>query len=129
MQDCLPSNPIPAHLDEWKNKLDRIISTPCNLHVEAKGGRLTLYDHEMGGTSHASAVSGVISNIHQQEEIAIKVPVTTVDVFACSRDIDSIDLLKVDTEGCELEVLKGAQSMIGEGLVKCIQLKFNEMNV
>ena len=92
-------------------------------------GRLTLYDYEMEGTSHASAVSGVISGIHQQEEVAIKVPVTTIDVFARSRDIDSIDLLKVDTEGYELEVLKGAQSMIGEGLVRCIQLEFNEMNV
>jgi FkbM family methyltransferase len=90
---------------------------------------LTLYDYEMEGASHASAVDGVIGDVHQQEEIAIEVPVTTIDAFARSRGIDSIDLLKVDTEGYELEVFKGAQSMIEQGIIKCIQLEFNEMNV
>ena len=78
---------------------------------------------------HYSVVSGVITDIHQQEEIATEVPVTTVNEFAYSRGINSIDLLKVDAEGYELEVLKGARSMIAGGLVRCIQLDFNEMNV
>src|SRR5262249_26215346 len=38
----------------------------------------------------------------------IPIQVSTVDEFCSSHDIDTIDVLKVDTEGCDLDVLKGA---------------------
>ena len=38
-------------------------------------------------------------------------------------------MLKIDTEGYESEVLKGASRMISNELIDIIQLEFNEMNV
>jgi FkbM family methyltransferase len=38
--------------------------------------------------------------------------VTTVDDFCAKREIDRIDLIKIDTEGSELAVLKGARRAI-----------------
>jgi hypothetical protein len=39
------------------------------------------------------------------------------------------DLLKIDVEGAELEVLKGAVGAIKAGKIDVIQFEFNEMNV
>jgi len=46
--------------------------------------------------------------------------IETLDAFCARREIDRIDLLKVDTEGYDLEVLKGSQRMLDGGRVKVI---------
>lgn len=45
------------------------------------------------------------------------VKLSTVDNFASDNQIRQIDLLKIDTEGFDLEVLKGAQSMLSAGQI------------
>ena len=45
------------------------------------------------------------------------VRVTTVDAFASANAIDRIDLLKVDAEGHDLNVLRGAAAMLDGGRV------------
>jgi FkbM family methyltransferase len=47
----------------------------------------------------------------------ITVPVTTVDEYAAKNEIDHIDLLKIDTQGFDLEVIKGAGAMLGRGRI------------
>ena len=42
----------------------------------------------------------------------ITVKCTTVDLFCAERNIKRIDVLKIDTEGFDLEVLKGANAML-----------------
>ena len=46
-----------------------------------------------------------------------EVQITTVDSFCATHRIERIDLLKVDTEGFDLEVLKGAASLLSSGRV------------
>jgi FkbM family methyltransferase len=48
------------------------------------------------------------------------VPVTTVDTFVEESGIKHIDLLKVDTEGYDLEVLRGTRLLLEEGRVKFV---------
>ena len=38
-------------------------------------------------------------------------------------------MLKIDVEGFELEVLKGAEKLLREGRIKIIQFEFNEVNI
>ena len=45
------------------------------------------------------------------------VPVETVDAYCADRGVSSIDLLKIDTEGYDLEVLRGAERMLSDGRV------------
>jgi FkbM family methyltransferase len=45
------------------------------------------------------------------------VKVLTVDGFASDNQIERIDLLKVDTEGFDLEVLRGAQNLLSSGKI------------
>jgi len=51
------------------------------------------------------------------------VPVDTLDAIAARHDIDHIHFLKIDTEGHDLEVLKGAQRLLGEGRISIIQVE------
>lgn len=44
--------------------------------------------------------------------VEFKVCVSTVDDFVAEHGIERVDLLKIDTEGCELQVLRGAQVLI-----------------
>jgi FkbM family methyltransferase len=93
-------------------------------------GNFTLYDHAGGsGTEHASLHRGVIERVHKGESIQHVVDVTTLDKFAAEQGINIIHLLKIDTEGNELEVLKGAAGLLREGRIRAIQFEFNEMNI
>ncbi len=93
-------------------------------------GRLVLYDYAGSeGSAHASLHPGVIETIHHGSSEPLEVDVITLDEFAATNRISSIDLLKIDTEGNELEVLKGASRLLSEGRVEAIQFEFNEMNL
>ncbi len=54
-----------------------------------------------------------------------EVEVVTLDDFCEQRGIDSIDVLKCDTQGYELEVLKGARRLMEQ---RRIRLVFTEVN-
>ena len=58
-----------------------------------------------------------------------RVPLTTLDLFCKGENIDRIDFLKMDVEGHELKVLKGAEEMIGSGGIRFIQFEFGDCNV
>jgi FkbM family methyltransferase len=49
------------------------------------------------------------------------VKITTLDSYCQNADIAFIDFLKIDTEGHDLEVLRGAQRMLSEGKVAFVQ--------
>lgn len=51
------------------------------------------------------------------------------DGFCLEQGIEHIDLLKVDTEGHDLQVLAGFKSMISRGQVGAIQFEYNRMNI
>jgi hypothetical protein len=44
----------------------------------------------------------------------IKVPVTTIDVYAGRNNIDKVDFIKIDVEGGELAVLKGGRNVLNK---------------
>jgi FkbM family methyltransferase len=48
------------------------------------------------------------------------VPITTVDDFCRGQKITAIDILKSDTQGFDLEVLKGAAQMLKTGAIRLV---------
>ena len=57
------------------------------------------------------------------------VPTITLDAYCAQHGIERIHHLKVDTEGHDLYVLKGARRMIEEGRIDHLQFEFSEMNI
>jgi FkbM family methyltransferase len=121
------------HPATYKKLLKKTASTRIktfNLAVGANEGSLVLYDYANNdGSPHASVHKGVIDQIHKSVVIEHKVKVVSLDYFARQQGIDLVGLLKVDTEGHEFEILKGAENLLRSGKIEMIHLEFNEMNV
>lgn len=101
-----------------------------NVGVGCENGFLNLYDYaDKDGSSHASLYKNVIEQIHNGKSVAHEVSIVSLDVFAIEHGIDRIGLLKIDTEGHELDVLKGFLQFIRGNKVDLIHFEFNEMNI
>ena len=104
--------------------------TAINAACGSACGQLVLYDHpNSAGSCHASLHAEVIEKNQKGESSQHVVDVIDLDTFSANQGISVIDLLKIDTEGHELEVLKGAATLLRENRIKAIQFEFNEMNI
>ena len=93
-------------------------------------GTVKIYDRsDIEGSEHASIFEKVITEIHKEVAHGIDIQLTTLDNFVLKNEIDHISLLKIDTEGNELAVLKGAIKTIKKAQIDIIHIEFNEMNV
>jgi FkbM family methyltransferase len=98
--------------------------------VGAEVGEVAIYDYtDADGSEHASLYREVIEKIHGRPAVSHKVPCEPLDQIAGRLALPSIGLLKIDTEGHELAVLKGAKGLIEASKIDAIQFEFNEMNV
>jgi FkbM family methyltransferase len=75
-----------------------------NKAVGLHTGNIELYD------------SGTTSNIIEQENVKENylVPMVSIDDYAQSADIQKIDLIKIDVDGIEHEILRGAKNVLME---------------
>jgi len=55
-----------------------------------------------------------------------EVEATTIDLYCERKNISKIDLLKIDVEGAEFQVLKGANRMLREKRIACITFEFGQ---
>jgi len=101
-----------------------------NFALGEKKDTLTLYDrNDSNGSPFASLHKEAITDIQNKGTIEIPVQVFTLDEFTTENNISRIDFLKIDTEGNELSILKGAKNLLDECKIGCIHFEFNEMNV
>jgi FkbM family methyltransferase len=77
----------------------------------------------------ASTLKDVIVDFHKQKAQSFSFPIMTLDAFTRKEKLSRIDLVKIDTEGNELDVLKGAKDLLKKKKIRFIQFEFNEMNV
>ena len=102
-----------------------------NFGLGESSGSMKLYDvgSNVEGTSHASLYSEVISDLHHKEVNAIEVEIKMLDDVVDELGLERIDFLKIDTEGNELAVLKGARRLLTENRIGVIHFEFNDMNL
>ena len=93
-------------------------TTSLNLYEFSVLNSLLPLDNRKG--SPFSDVSGIGTTI---------VNVSTLDDFVAEQSIDFIDLLKIDTQGYDLEVLKGGQRIFHEGRVGHVLVELNYINL
>jgi FkbM family methyltransferase len=102
-----------------------------NLGFGKEKGVVDLYFDKDDTTSvQATADPTILKEIAGKDQlVSERMEIRCLDDFCEAHQIDTIDFLKIDTEGFELEVLQGAQSLLSNGKVKVIQFEFNEVNI
>ncbi|MFZ2406988.1 MAG: FkbM family methyltransferase [Methylobacter sp.] len=122
--------PHPCTYQKLLSTVNHLKIKTFNVGVGSTAGMLKLYDYALDdGSEHASLYKDVIEKIHQGESVEHEVEIVTLNAFAIEHKIERVLLLKIDTEGHELEVLKGFEPYIRQNRVELIHFEFNEMNV
>ena len=69
------------------------------------------------GIKRPSAKLGILTEV-------ITVPVTTIDTFVRNHEIETVDFMKVDVEGAEMELLTGARELLTGPNRPLVQFEF-----
>ena len=95
----------------------------------AENGVFNLYDRggDDGGI-RASLAKEALETVQSKPLTAYSVTVSTVDDFVKEHSISTIDFIKIDTEGFEMDVLKGARDALSQGKIGAIQFEFNDVH-
>jgi FkbM family methyltransferase len=82
--------------------------------------RTAIGDEEGETTIHVHEESGMSSLSVKGEGQTQRIPITTLDHISKQINIDQIDLLKIDVEGYEANVLKGAQRLFDQNRIRSV---------
>jgi FkbM family methyltransferase len=99
-----------------------------NLALSDKNGFIRLHVYEDDYLSFNSQAARPLKDYGLEiEPVGIEeISATTIDDYCDEKGIEQIDLLKIDTEGAELQVMKGARRMLKSGRVKCMTFEFGQ---
>ena len=107
---------------ERRNNNDRNIT--CNqIALGADKGRRKFHTYEASVTNSLMPFAdGVADLVPMKTELNTTIEVTadTLDSYCATHKIGQIDILKMDTQGAELEILRGAQRMLEEQRISII---------
>jgi len=85
---------------------------------------------EMFSPATASILSSVYNRSLKWDTATTEiVPVETIDGYCLRNNIRHIDFLKIDVEGHELEVIRGARQMLQSGAIQFIQFEVGDADI
>lgn len=138
---------VGANMGQWSRSLLMQPGHPVNLHlfepssyshgraVEALGDQASVWALAMSSVSgrqdllivkEGAGVNSLVPFEGERTASATEsVEVQTVDEFCSSYGIQTITLLKIDAEGLDLEVIRGAREMIARSQIGIIQFEYN----
>ena len=79
---------------------------------------------------HVNALGAGTNSFHGGAEPSThltteQVPTTTLDAYAIHAELDRIDLVKIDTEGHDLAVIRGARGLLAGQRIAIVQFEYN----
>jgi FkbM family methyltransferase len=107
------------------NGLDRVKVFPSALG-EARGTARLRVHREMSGLNTLAAQEITWNRKPLSADEVIEVPITTLDAHVEAERLDRIDFLKIDVEGFELGVIRGARGLLREKRVDRIMLEIGD---
>lgn len=88
--------------------------------VADRPGRTTFYEEPAAGEQ-----SSLVRREAPESAIAHEVTVTTLDDALDARGVGLVDLLKIDAEGYDLHVLRGAERSLAAQAIAVVQFEYN----
>lgn len=75
---------------------------------------------------NAGTTSSFVPGFSAPGAVATSATLTTLDHEARKRDLEQIDFLKIDVEGLDLSVLRGAASLLAHQKIHVVQFEYNK---
>lgn len=135
LHDLAPDARITAfepHPRSFAALLQTLHATPVealNLAVSDAAGTLTLHDFAAEDGSTQASLDHAAVAMYSGDTVAHEVVTTTIDAWLAERCIAEVALLKIDTEGHDLAVLRGAAGAIRDRRIRLIQFEFIPANI
>jgi FkbM family methyltransferase len=108
--------PYSVSFDKLKKRYNENLRViPNKLAISDKPGELKMYIKKDSGYNSLSENSNIPDS--KNNNLSEIVDITTIDAYCKENDISKIDFLKIDTEGLEIKVLLGAESMLKAGKI------------
>lgn len=108
-----------------QNRVGNVVVLPHAVGARAGTARLRVHYQATGLNSLAVNDLQWHGNLLIADEI-VEVPLVTLDEYAQTAEIALIDLLKIDVEGFELDVLRGACRLLSERRIRWIIIEISE---
>jgi len=112
-------------------QLNALPQKNLSVHGTALGrttGKVLLYEPTPGSLL-SSLHTRKDSFLEQGVHVVSEVPVVSLVDFLQEQNLETVDFLKMDLEGAELEVLRGAVDILQEGKVRALAFEFGSANV
>lgn len=98
-----------------------------NFALGAETGEQTLYRYEGQSVINSMVEDAPYAVRFGRQGSPLSIDVQTLDAFCAAQSIDHVDLLKIDTEGFDIAVLKGARETLRRGAITFVYTEFNEV--
>jgi FkbM family methyltransferase len=98
----------------WLNRLTNVTAMNCAVYSAKARLKLYLPDEDLGYTMHHSLMTNYLISKYNEsiERKYVEVEAYTLDNLVQENGIDQVNWIKIDVEGAEYEVLKGAKDIL-----------------
>lgn len=90
-----------------------------SLALSAESGNASIFVGE------GSGINSLHENTLRGDEQSVEIVTASATDFCKDRDIQQVQLLKCDTEGHDMEVIRGALPLLAEGRISVLQFEYN----
>ena len=119
--------PHPSTFEQLRRCTERKPTVkPLQLALGAEKGLVEMFEYEESKINSLVGDAPYIKRFPQSSR-SLPVEQDTLDAFCAQENLNQVDILKIDTEGYDLEVLKGANDLLRNHAVKFIYLEFNQI--
>lgn len=110
--------------DSKANKLGKLKSDQVDFHI----GMLGPVSNDKSKFYINETVSSALPETAKENQAYVEIPMYTVDQVLSNKGILKTDFIKLDVQGFELEVLKGAENTLNQAEVVLMEVSLIEIN-